>query len=416
MTTTQLSGISTLAIGKGYNGEIGELIGLNKALNDSDIKYTANYLTNKWSVKSFVGTTCLNGTITADGCGACNGGYTLVSGSCQANCSVSGTGITTTSVISGAAGKVSCNTGFSGSGVSYNCSNGNANMSGSCTIAATSSLVAKTGLAYTETPIAITSPCQSGFGGSPTYTCTSTGAASVSGSCSAITCSIAATSSLAAKSGLAYTATPIAITSPCQTGFSGSPTYTCTSAGAASVSGSCSAITCTIAATSSLAAKTGLAYTATPLAITSPCQSGYTGSPTYTCTTTGAASVSGSCTNTTLYHGWASPISGCLTTSYNATAATVMGGTYPYISGDSTACRAWKLAATVCNSAPVLYSSVGNYSCSNAGGFTDPTFGTYCSSIGTQYSCSGCPGACNAACAYNPLSLRNCSGQESHQP
>ena len=49
-----------------------------------------------------------------------------------------------------------------------------------------------------------------------------------------------------------------------------------------------------------------------------------------------------------LYHGWTSPIAGCVTTGFNATAATNQGGMYPYNMGDSLACRAWKLAATVC--------------------------------------------------------------------
>ena len=49
------------------------------------------------------------------------------------------------------------------------------------------------------------------------------------------------------------------------------------------------------------------------------------------------------------------------------------------------------------------------------GGFTDPAFGTFCA-VANQYSCSTCPAACNAMCAYNPLSLRNCSGAEAAQP
>ena len=121
---------------------------------------------------------------------------------------------------------------------------------------------------------------------------------------------------------------------------------------------------------------------------------------------------------TLLYHGYADPgLAGCVITSYNATAATNLGGSYPYNAGDSIICRAWKLAATVCTTAPVGYGYVppGNWSCPNSGGFTDPTFGTYCA-VANQYSCSDCYGACNAVCAYNPLSLRNCAGSEASQP
>jgi len=95
-----------------------------------------------------------------------------------------------------------------------------------------------------------------------------------------------------------------------------------------------------------------------------------------------------------------------------------MGGTYGYNLGDSTACRAWKLAATVCNVAPTEYdATTDNWMCDNAGGFTDSTFGTFCAVAGTQYSCSTCPGACNAGtCFYGPISLRNCSGLETAVP
>jgi hypothetical protein len=116
-----------------------------------------------------------------------------------------------------------------------------------------------------------------------------------------------------------------------------------------------------------------------------------------------------------LYHGWVSPIAGCLTTSHDAELPTILGGTYPYNTGDTDACRAWKLAATVCTTEPTLYSDATNWTCPASGGFTDPVFGTFCMSPSTQYACSTCPGACNAMCLYRPLSLRNCSGTEAAQ-
>jgi hypothetical protein len=121
---------------------------------------------------------------------------------------------------------------------------------------------------------------------------------------------------------------------------------------------------------------------------------------------------------TTLYHGWASPFAGCSTSSWNLYEPTVMGGYYPYNAGDTLACRAWKVAATVCNTQPTSYSDSTNWQCPNAGGFSDPTFGSYCYLGSTQYSCSTCPGSCNAGagCTYDPLSLRNCNNQETQEP
>lgn len=132
---------------------------------------------------------------------------------------------------------------------------------------------------------------------------------------------------------------------------------------------------------------------------------------------TGRACVAGVCSTVALYHGFTCPIAGCSTTSYDTTAPTAMGGRYPYNTGDSNNCRAWKLAATVCTTAPVGYGYTPptDWTCPTAGGFTDPVFGSFCA-VSSQYSCSDCYGACNAACAYTPLSLRNCSGSEVAQP
>lgn len=122
------------------------------------------------------------------------------------------------------------------------------------------------------------------------------------------------------------------------------------------------------------------------------------------------------CVAAPLYHGWTCPIVGCSTTSYTTTSPTVLGGMYPYNVGDTLGCRAWKLAATVCTTMPTMYSGPDNWQCTSSGGFTDPRFGTYCLSPAMpQYSCSTCPGACNATCAYRPLSLRDCTGRETDE-
>ncbi len=130
---------------------------------------------------------------------------------------------------------------------------------------------------------------------------------------------------------------------------------------------------------------------------------------------TGMFCVRGVCgTMPPLYHGWTSPIAGCLCTTYNAMAPTNQGGQYPYIMGDSLACRAWELAATVCTTMPTAYFGNDNWQCPMASGFTDPVFGTFCA-VPMQYACSTCPAACNATCLYTPLSLRDCMGREASQ-
>jgi hypothetical protein len=117
-----------------------------------------------------------------------------------------------------------------------------------------------------------------------------------------------------------------------------------------------------------------------------------------------------------MYHGWTSPVTGCSTASANTSSPTADGGSYPHNTGDSAACKAWKLAATVCNTQPVAYgyATPGDWLCPSAGGFTDPNFGTYCA-VSNQYACSDCYGVCNASCIYTPLSLRSCSGNETTQ-
>lgn len=122
--------------------------------------------------------------------------------------------------------------------------------------------------------------------------------------------------------------------------------------------------------------------------------------------------VMSACVVSPLYHGWTSPLAGCSTTTYDSTAPTALGGSYPFNAGDANACRAWKLAATVCTTEPMMYIDAYNWTCPISGGFTDPVFGAYCLAPSPQYACSTCPGACNAMCIHSPLSLRNCMGME----
>ena len=98
---------------------------------------------------------------------------------------------------------------------------------------------------------------------------------------------------------------------------------------------------------------------------------------------------------------------------FEAIATTNIGGVFPFKINDTLACRAWKLAATICNSEPISYlgydgdgggggrerfDSLGtgadswNFQCRSSGGFIDPRFGTYCP-VATQYICTNPPPA-----------------------
>jgi hypothetical protein len=73
--TTKLSNITTLAIGKGYTGEIDEIAIFTRALKTDERKATEDYLGKKYSVKidkkitsGSSSSSCINGIVTADGC------------------------------------------------------------------------------------------------------------------------------------------------------------------------------------------------------------------------------------------------------------------------------------------------------------------------------------------------------------
>jgi hypothetical protein len=115
------------------------------------------------------------------------------------------TGSATTSITQGG-GNITCGqTGYTGT-FTNNCSTNGGTVSGVC-------------------------GCNTGGG----YVLNAGGTACVA--TSSITCSITATSSLVAKTNLPYAATARSIPSPCQTGsgYTGSATYTCTASGLATV-------------------------------------------------------------------------------------------------------------------------------------------------------------------------------------
>ncbi len=268
--TSQLSGVATLAIGKGYTGEIGEIAIFTKVLTPQDREEVEDYLGKKWTrkINRASAASCINGIVTDSGC----------SNVCSTSVV---TGVTTpTQVSDGDSGTLSCNTasGYSGT-VSYNCSNGNLNPGGSCsaiTCTASGTGYSKTGLAYAASGGG-SFACDTGYSGTLNYTCTSTGAATgVTGTCAPITCTAAAGTGYLAQSNLPYAASGSGSFN-CTTGYSGTKNYTCTTTGAATITGgTCSAITCTATAGTGYLAQTNLPYAASGSG-TFSCTSGYTG-------------------------------------------------------------------------------------------------------------------------------------------
>lgn len=115
--TTKLNNITTLAIGKGYTGEIGEIAIFTRALKAEERKAAEDYLGKKYSTKVNIATangSCLSGIVTTNGC--------------TMDCATSSiAGLSSPSTVSDGASNVTgtCGvTGYSGA-VTLSCSNGN---------------------------------------------------------------------------------------------------------------------------------------------------------------------------------------------------------------------------------------------------------------------------------------------------
>ena len=400
--TTKLSGITTLAIGKGYVGEIGELASFSRALSDAERQDIEKYLSKKWSEPSKPGTSCLYGKVDGSGCNV-------------STCSVSLTGTSTTSVAIGS-GSVSCNsTGYTGS-VSYSCTDGLFTPSGSCSCASGYTAVsgicqrdcAVSGIAGVTTS-SVTygsgslSCTDTGYSGSVSYTCTTgtltpsgscscaTGYTTSSGTCIPITCSFSGTSGVTNGTSVNYTSS--STSQSCDvSGYSGSVNYTCTAAGAPSVTGSCTAITCAFSGTTGVTNGTSVAYTSS--STSRSCDvAGYTGSVNYTCIAAGAPTVSGSCT--------------AITCAFSGTAGVTNGTSVAYASSStSRSCDATGYTGSVnytCTAvgAPTVSGSCTAITCTFSGtaGVTDGTSVAYASSS-TSQSCdaSGYSGSVNYTC------------------
>jgi len=123
----QLSGISTLAIGKNYTGQIGEIAIFTRPLKAEERKSVEDYIGRKWTTKinrDFVtSSSCVGYTVTDSGCDMSS-----------ATCSINQTGLTATVSPASSPTPISCNSHYSGT-VTYTCINGTPSVSGSCSCA-----------------------------------------------------------------------------------------------------------------------------------------------------------------------------------------------------------------------------------------------------------------------------------------
>jgi len=108
-----------------FNGYLAEIIVFNRALENKERRLIEDYLGKKYRIAVDRASSS-----TIAGIGACNGtcscapGYSEVSGSCQANCTVSIVGVSATTANAGSSGNFTCSGGLLGGTVAYSCSNG----------------------------------------------------------------------------------------------------------------------------------------------------------------------------------------------------------------------------------------------------------------------------------------------------
>jgi hypothetical protein len=222
------------------------------------------------------------------------------SGTCAANsCTVSaGTGYNQQS--KSGSGTFSCDIpGYNGT-ISYTCATigGTVTGTGSCAL---NTCTVSAGTGYTQQANKLgsgTFPCNvAGYTGTISYTCTTNGGTVAgTGSCTANSCTVSAGTGYnqQSKTGVGTFLCDVA-------GYSGTISYTCTTnGGTVTGTGSCNVITCTTPASNGYLAQSSLAYKTAGSPGTITCnQPGYTGSVSYTCTSIGLASITGSCTANT---------------------------------------------------------------------------------------------------------------------
>ena len=326
--TAHLSGITTLAIGKGYTGEIGEIAIYARALKPEERQPVEDYAGKKWTRSinraSAPSGSCVGYTITDSGCDLAS-----------ATCSISQAGISATVAAASSSTSIACNqTNYSGS-VSYTCISGTASVSGSCTstIPCTLSLAGSTNTSSVASGATGSMTCDvTGYAGTVSYSC-SNGTASYGGACSCNTaggyvasggscvlgssCSTTAVTGVTTPTSVAHMATG-SLTCNSASNYTGTVTYNCNN-GSLNPSGSCTCATgyanpncascasgyvasggtCVLGASCSTTSVTGVSTPTTVAHLASgslTCNAtGYTGSVTYTCSN-GTLTPTGACT------------------------------------------------------------------------------------------------------------------------
>ena len=112
-----LTGLSNVFIGKGYNGEIGEIAIFERDIKNSERKEIEDHLTEKWNAPNNrdLSSDCTSSVITSTGCQALSCSYTVYGAEFP------------TGTVSDASGTISCGTddNFAGTDYTYSCSGGN---------------------------------------------------------------------------------------------------------------------------------------------------------------------------------------------------------------------------------------------------------------------------------------------------
>jgi hypothetical protein len=176
--TAQLSGITTLEIGKSYKGEIGEIAIFTRPLKSEERKSVEDYLSKKWTTKnlrdSVVGGSCTTGVVTTSGCSmTCNSAanYVSIGGSCVLGCNVTaGSNALATKVAEGTT-STPCASGYSGN-LGYTCSGGVFTVTAAC--AAGSDCTASGGVSADTTLVPGSTIFKFMTVGSYTFTCPTT--------------------------------------------------------------------------------------------------------------------------------------------------------------------------------------------------------------------------------------------------
>lgn len=266
--TAHLTGLTTLAIGKGYVGEIGEIAVFTKALNNEARVAVEDYLSKKWSRPSLLKSTsdgkCVSGIVTDKGC--------------SMDCSTSSiVGVSSPSTITDGASGVSATcgaTGYAGT-ITLGCSLGNISKSADC--------ACDTANGYSLSGGACVKQCSVSVNGSTTTT--------VAFGVTQVACNAGGNYSTTPFTFAACDGTARSGSCSCVTGYTGSTCSTCDTANGYQMDGGVCKQGCVVPAGSGTTKTFVLAGSTS-----TPCDSsGYSGTLQYTCGSSGNFNVTTAC-------------------------------------------------------------------------------------------------------------------------